>query len=91
MDGRKNLLEIELNESLRRRQRELQAKLEAIGEEAESGDGTSAESVDARKRELRSLGASIAAATKRSQGRHALVRASAQHYSTDYRRRGQGC
>ncbi|KIJ14906.1 hypothetical protein PAXINDRAFT_134132 [Paxillus involutus ATCC 200175] len=67
MDGRKNLLEIELNESLRRRQRELQAKLEAIGEEAESGDGTSAESVDARKRELRSLGASIAAATKRSQ------------------------
>ncbi|KAF8839572.1 RecF/RecN/SMC protein [Paxillus ammoniavirescens] len=67
MDGRKNLLEIELNENLRRRQRELQAKLEAIGEEAESGDGTSPESVDARKRELRSLGASIAAATKRSQ------------------------
>ncbi|KAF9220475.1 RecF/RecN/SMC protein [Gyrodon lividus] len=66
MDGRKNLLEIELNESLRRRQRELQVKLEAIGE-AESGNGTSAESLDARKRELRSLGTSIAAATKRSQ------------------------
>ncbi|KIJ60275.1 hypothetical protein HYDPIDRAFT_43407 [Hydnomerulius pinastri MD-312] len=66
LDGRKNLLEIELNESLRRRQRELQVKLEALGE-AESGGDTSAESLDARKRELKSLNASIATATKRSQ------------------------
>ncbi|KAI9568335.1 RecF/RecN/SMC [Boletus coccyginus] len=67
LDGRKNLVEIELNESLRRRQRELQAKLESLGEAA-NGNDTSAESLDARKRELRSLGTSIAAATKRSQG-----------------------
>lgn len=60
-------MEIELNESLRRRQRELQAKLESLGETA-NGNDTSAESLDARKRELRSLGTSIAAATKRSQG-----------------------
>lgn len=60
-------MEIELNESLRRRQRELQVKLESLGE-ATNGDDTSTESLDARKRELRSLGNAIAAATKRSQG-----------------------
>ena len=60
-------MEIELNESLRRRQRELQVKLESLGDAA-SGNDTSAESLDARKRELRSLGTSIAAATKRSHG-----------------------
>ncbi|KAH0832217.1 RecF/RecN/SMC [Lanmaoa asiatica] len=66
LDGRKNLVEIELNESLRRRQRELQVKLESLGEAA-SGNDTPAESLDARKREFRSLGTSITAATKRSQ------------------------
>lgn len=60
-------MEIELNESLRRRQRELQAKLESLSEAA-GGDTTSTESLDARRRELRSLGNMIAAATKRSQG-----------------------
>ena len=69
------MIEIELNESLRRRQRELQVKLEALGDTA-SGDNTSAESVDARKRELRSLGTSIAAATKRSQGMRFLISSS---------------
>ncbi|KAI6114290.1 RecF/RecN/SMC [Pisolithus sp. B1] len=65
LDGRKNLLEIELNEGLRRRHRELQAKLERLGE-ADSEDGGSKQSLESRLRELKSLGASINAATKRS-------------------------
>lgn len=65
LDGRKNLLEIELNEGLRRRHRELQAKLERLGE-ADSEDGGSKQSLESRLRELKSLSASINAATKRS-------------------------
>lgn len=62
------MIEIELNESLHRRQRELQVKLETLGGTTNGSDASS-ESLDARKRELQSLGASITAATKRSQGR----------------------
>ncbi|KAH7885116.1 RecF/RecN/SMC [Phlebopus sp. FC_14] len=65
LDGRKNLLEIELNEGLRRRLRELQVKFEYLGE-AENGE-TVAETLESRKRELRSLAMSITASAKRAQ------------------------
>ncbi|KAL5530813.1 SMC3 [Sanghuangporus sanghuang] len=58
LGSQKNLLEIELNESLRRRREELQAKLESIGE-SESGTAFSAEDYDARVRELKLLSKSI--------------------------------
>jgi len=67
VDGRKNLLEIELNEGLRRRHRELQAKLESLGE-AYSEGRASGQTLESRRRELKSQNASITAATKRSQG-----------------------
>ncbi|KAL4070010.1 RecF/RecN/SMC [Scleroderma yunnanense] len=66
VDGRKNLLEIELNESLRRRHRELQSKLEILGE-ADSEGRAPGQTLESRRRELKSLSASITAATKRSQ------------------------
>ncbi|KAG6333732.1 hypothetical protein ID866_5360 [Astraeus odoratus] len=66
LDGRKNLLEIELNEGLRRRHRELQVKLESL-EEAGNEGGTPGQTLESRLREVKSLNASIAMATKRSQ------------------------
>lgn len=90
LDGRKNLVEIELNESLRRRQRELQVKLESLGE-ATSGNDTSTESLDARKRELRSLGISITAATKRSQGMCSVASSFIRPHAMHTRRRRQRC
>lgn len=61
------MLEIELNEGLRRRHREFQAKLDSLGE-ADNEGRTSGEMLESRLRELKSLNASITAATKRSQG-----------------------
>ncbi|EJD00759.1 structural maintenance of chromosome protein 3 [Fomitiporia mediterranea MF3/22] len=58
LGSQKNLLEIELNESLRRRREELQAKLESLGE-ADSGAAFSADDYDARVRELKALNKSI--------------------------------
>ncbi|KAG2123371.1 RecF/RecN/SMC [Suillus cothurnatus] len=65
-DSRKNLLEIELNESLRRKEKELQATLEPLGDSA-NGEVSSADNLDARLRELKSLDASISTSTKRAQ------------------------
>ncbi|KAL6310468.1 structural maintenance of chromosome protein 3 [Sparassis latifolia] len=62
----KNAIEIELNESLRRRREELRGKIEALGE-AEAGDATSEEALEARNRELKALINSIESLTKRSQ------------------------
>ncbi|KAI5116767.1 hypothetical protein M0805_004984 [Coniferiporia weirii] len=59
LGSQKNLLEIELNESLRRRREELQAKLESLGD-ADSGTAFNAEDYEARVRELKTLGKSIA-------------------------------
>jgi structural maintenance of chromosome 3 (chondroitin sulfate proteoglycan 6) len=67
MDSRKNSLEIELNESLRRRRVELQAKIETLGE-AENGEASAADDLDSRVRELRALNSSIQTLTKKSQG-----------------------
>ncbi|KZT71044.1 RecF/RecN/SMC protein [Daedalea quercina L-15889] len=65
LGSRKNSLEIELNEGLRRRRDELQRKIDALGE-AEAGDASSEEALDARERELRELNRDIEDATKRS-------------------------
>lgn len=64
---RKNMLEIELNESLRRRRNELNAKIDALGE-AESGDSSAAEELEKKRRELDALNKSIENLTKRTQG-----------------------
>lgn len=65
--SRKNAIEIELNESLRRRREELRGKIDALGV-AETGDATSEEALETRTRELRHLDAEINTLTKRSQG-----------------------
>lgn len=62
----KNMLEIELNESLRRRRNELNAKIDSLGE-AESGDSSAAEELEKKRRELDALNKSIDTMTKRAQ------------------------
>ena len=64
------MLEIELNESLRRRREELRSKVETLGE-VEEGDASAAENLEARNRELRSLNNSIDALNKKNQGSYA--------------------
>ncbi|KAG8933420.1 Structural maintenance of chromosomes protein 3 [Tulasnella sp. 418] len=59
LGSRKNLLEIDLNESLRRRREELRGKLENLGEAAGSSSASTSEDLESRKRELGSLKASI--------------------------------
>lgn len=68
LEGRKNAIEIELNERLRRRREELQSSIEALGE-PEDGDSSSANDLDARTRELRVLNNSIQSLTKKAQGK----------------------
>ena len=67
MDSRKSSLEIELNESLRRRRGELQAKIETLGE-AENGESSAADDLDSRVRELKALNSSIETLTTKSLG-----------------------
>ncbi|EMD37508.1 hypothetical protein CERSUDRAFT_114149 [Gelatoporia subvermispora B] len=62
---RKNVLEIELNESLRRRREELRGKIENLGV-AEVGDESSEEALEARKRELKALNQTIESLQKKS-------------------------
>ncbi|KAH7913439.1 RecF/RecN/SMC [Hygrophoropsis aurantiaca] len=66
LDSQKNMLEIELNESLRRRRKELQLKLETL-DAAEDGEASPADALETRQRELKSLNTSITTLTKRSQ------------------------
>ncbi|KDE07866.1 hypothetical protein MVLG_01960 [Microbotryum lychnidis-dioicae p1A1 Lamole] len=59
--GRKNLLEIDLSENLRRRREELRSRIETVGtggaaKDAQEGTG---EDVELRKRELKALGKQI--------------------------------
>ncbi|KAF8989039.1 P-loop containing nucleoside triphosphate hydrolase protein [Cyathus striatus] len=63
LEGRKNSVEIELNERLRRRRQELQSKLESLGE-PDTGDGSSPDNLESRSRELKSLQTSIQNLTK---------------------------
>ncbi|KAG6844405.1 hypothetical protein H0H87_007164 [Tephrocybe sp. NHM501043] len=66
LEGQKNQLEIELNERLRRRREELQGKIEAFGD-PEDGDEMSADALEAKSRELRSLNKSITTLTAKTQ------------------------
>ncbi len=71
------MLEIELNERLRRRRDELRGKLESLGE-AVAGDSSALEDLGSRTRELKTLNNSIEALNKKMQGkahhiRHILV------------------
>lgn len=61
------MLEIELKESLRRRQEELRSKIEKLGE-AEAGDESAAEELEAKNRELRLLNGTIDGLQKKIQG-----------------------
>ncbi|KAJ3504676.1 hypothetical protein NLJ89_g7812 [Agrocybe chaxingu] len=65
LEGRKNTLEIELKERLQRRREEVKLKLEAL--EEPSDDSTSANDLEARTRELRSLNNSIQVMQKKIQ------------------------
>ena len=67
LESRKNSIEIELNERLRRRREELRAKMEALGER-DNGDSSSAEDLDNRVRELKTLNNSIEALIQKAQG-----------------------
>ena len=71
--SRKNGIEIELNESLRRRRTELQTKIDQLGE-AEAGDASSDEALAARTRELKALNTSIETLRKKSQGMKIIYR-----------------
>lgn len=60
-------MEIELNESLRRRREEVQAKLESLGE-ADSGAIFDADDYESRVRELKILNKQIVDLQKKSAG-----------------------
>lgn len=61
------MIEIELNESARRRRDELRSKIDAIGE-VQVGDSSSGDDLETRSRELKILKTSIEAAQKRANG-----------------------
>ncbi|KAF8648124.1 hypothetical protein AX16_006389 [Volvariella volvacea WC 439] len=65
LEGRKNAIEIELNERLRRKLEEAEHKLESLGEVA--GSSQPLDSLDSKKRELEVLNHSVEALTKESQ------------------------
>ncbi|KAF5360848.1 hypothetical protein D9756_004551 [Leucocoprinus leucothites] len=64
VESQKNAIEIELKESLRRREEDIQAKLEGLGDPADDGT-TTADDLESRTRELRALNSSIEALTRR--------------------------
>ncbi|KZP26255.1 RecF/RecN/SMC protein [Athelia psychrophila] len=66
LDSRKTGLEIELNESLRRRRTELQAKFEALSE-SENGQSSASDALESRVRDLKDLDRSIQTLTKKLQ------------------------
>ena len=60
-------MEIELNESLRRRRDELRNKIDSLGANSE-GDSSSAEDLTVKERELRALNTNIGNLTNRVRG-----------------------
>lgn len=66
LEGRKNMIEIELKERLRRRKEEIRFKLDAI--EERDVDSSSADDLESRTRELKSLNASITSLNKKIAG-----------------------
>lgn len=67
LESQKNTIEIELKESLRRREEDIQARLEVLGEPADDGT-TTADDLGSRTRELRGLNSSIDSLTRRVKG-----------------------
>ncbi|KAJ7684992.1 structural maintenance of chromosome protein 3 [Mycena polygramma] len=65
LEGKKNAIEIELNERLRRRRDELKSKIDELGEPGD--DSSSADDLESRTRELRTLNNSIQTLTKKTQ------------------------
>lgn len=68
LESKKNGIEIELNESLRRRHDELRLKLDSLADD-ETGESSSVDDLTARTRELQTLNNAIQALTKKTQGR----------------------
>ncbi|KAG7088666.1 hypothetical protein E1B28_012638 [Marasmius oreades] len=66
VEGKKNSIEIELNERLRRRRDEIRLKLDALIE-PEGDDSTSADDMEAKAKELEHLVHSISTLTRKSQ------------------------
>lgn len=87
MGGQKGLLEIDLNENLRRSRDELRGKIERLGE-PQDGDASSADDLESRLRELRALKQSIDALTKKSQGENSELLIVSQLTSHDRGREG---
>ncbi|KAF9524116.1 structural maintenance of chromosome protein 3 [Crepidotus variabilis] len=67
LEGKKNTLEIELKERLKRRREELSIKLDAL-EEPAADEGSSIHDLESRTRELKTLNTSIDNLKKRIQG-----------------------
>ncbi|KAJ7046576.1 structural maintenance of chromosome protein 3 [Mycena alexandri] len=65
LEGKKNAIEIELNERLRRRRDELKTKVDELGEPGD--DSTPTDDLETRTRELRTLNKSIQSLTKKTQ------------------------
>lgn len=63
----KNIVQIELNESLRRRRDELSFEIEGLGE-PEAGDANAADDLKAQTHEISSVNNAISTLTKRVQG-----------------------
>jgi structural maintenance of chromosome 3 (chondroitin sulfate proteoglycan 6) len=71
LESRKDGIEIELNERLRRRHNELKTKIDALAE-PEGGDSSSADNLEARTRELKALNNAIEALKKKVSGKEIL-------------------
>ncbi len=65
----KNIIQIELNESLRRRRDELRSQIEGLGV-AEAGDASAAEDLKVRTHEMSSINNAINTLTKKVQGEY---------------------
>ncbi|KAJ7172679.1 structural maintenance of chromosome protein 3 [Mycena filopes] len=65
LEGRKNAIEIELNERLRRRRDELKSKVDELADPGD--DSTPTDDLETRTRELRTLNNSIQSLTKKTQ------------------------
>jgi structural maintenance of chromosome 3 (chondroitin sulfate proteoglycan 6) len=63
----KNIIQIELNESLRRRRDELHSQIEGLGE-PEVGDANAADDLKVRTHEINSVNNAINTLTKKVQG-----------------------
>ena len=71
--GRKSLVEIKLNEDLKRRRTEVIGMIERLGE-PQNADTAAAEDLDSRRRELQTLENAIESLNARSLGKQSVIR-----------------